>query len=103
MNFKRKLFLMLAIVLCINIVFNGFLIATVNAAQEKGEKHVLHIVLDGLSDKLFEDVKKAGASTPNIDMLIENGTRLSQLNTTVPSYGGAQAGLVTGVYPEARL
>ena len=71
-------------------------------AEGANNKYVINIVWDGLSADLFNRLKASGLETPNIDELINNGTKLDNVRTSIPSYGGAQAALVTGAYPETN-
>lgn len=71
---------------------------TAGAAGVNG-KYVINVVWDGLSADLFNRLKASGLRTPNIDELIKNGTGLNNVRGTIPSYGGAQAALVTGASP----
>lgn len=71
-------------------------------AESTNNKHVINIVWDGLSADLFSRLKASGLQTPNIDELINNGTKLDNVRATIPSYGGTQAALVTGASPETN-
>lgn len=64
------------------------------------DKHVINLILDGLSSSLYNRLKQEGLNTPNIDELISNGTILDNVKTTIPSYGAAQASSITGASPE---
>ena len=88
--------------LLVLVLFMTAFTGTSAAGQESGGtsgKHVLHIVWDGLSSSLYANLKAGGLDTPNIDELVNRGTMLTNVTTTIPSYGGAQAALVTGAYP----
>ncbi|GAA0084086.1 hypothetical protein UT300007_05250 [Clostridium sp. CTA-7] len=65
-------------------------------AEGTNNKRVINIVIDGLSDKMYEEIKERGVETPNIDLLINNGTRLREVETVIPAYGGSQAAALTG-------
>lgn len=65
-------------------------------AEDTIQKNVINIVVDGLSDRMYEEVKGRGVETPNIDTLIENGSRLREVDTVIPAYGGSQVAALTG-------
>lgn len=71
-------------------------------AEEKTKKYILNIIWDGLSADYYNTLKEKGLNTPNIDALMQNGTKLDNLKTAIPSYGGAQAAALTGANPEAN-
>uniref|UniRef100_UPI00261DD1BD hypothetical protein n=1 Tax=Clostridium sp. TaxID=1506 RepID=UPI00261DD1BD len=88
---KRGLALILAICLILSIIPSKLILA-----ENKSEKSVINLVVDGLSDKMYEEIKSRGVATPNIDLLISNGARLREVETVIPSYGGSQASALTG-------
>ncbi|WP_373205526.1 alkaline phosphatase family protein [Clostridium tertium] len=90
-NNKRGLALIVAICLIISIVPSKIILA-----ENNSEKNVINLVIDGLSDKMYEEIKSRGVDTPNIDLLISNGARLREVETVIPSYGGSQATALTG-------
>ncbi|WP_168354879.1 alkaline phosphatase family protein [Clostridium sartagoforme] len=88
---KRSLALVISICLILSIVpFKS------TFAEGKNDKKVINIVVDGLSDKMYEEIKGRGVETPNIDSLISNGSRLREVKTVIPAYGGSQAAALTG-------
>lgn len=103
MNSKfRKLISMLSVFFMIAgllPVLNG---SDVVRAGGVNGKYVINMVWDGLSADLFSRLKASGLETPNLDVLINNGTMPDGLATTIPSYGGAQAALITGAFPETN-
>lgn len=88
---KRGLALILAISLILSITPSKLILADNNS-----EKSVINLVIDGLSDKMYEEIKSRGVDTPNIDLLISNGARLREVKTVMPAYGGSQATALTG-------
>ncbi|MBP3886878.1 MAG: alkaline phosphatase family protein [Cellulosilyticum sp.] len=66
------------------------------------KNYVINVILDGLGSDLFNEIKENGAQTPNLDTLIENGVRLTNVKTTIPSYGGSQAAFLTGASPNTN-
>jgi LPXTG-motif cell wall-anchored protein len=71
-------------------------------AEENTNKYVLNIIWDGLSADYYNTLKEKGLNTPNIDALVQEGTKLDNLKTSIPSYGGAQAAALTGANPESN-
>lgn len=71
-------------------------IQAIGAGTENDEKYVIQLVMDGLSDTMYDTIKAAGAQTPNIDALIADGSRLRKVETVIPTYGGSQAAALTG-------
>lgn len=100
MNSKLRRFISMLLVFFVTVsllpLLNG---SNAVKAEAVNGKYVINIVWDGLSADMFNRLKASGLQTPNIDELISNGTKLDNVKTTVPSYGGAQAALVTGAYP----
>lgn len=95
---KRGLALILAICLILSITPSKLILA-----ENSSEKSVINLVIDGLSDKLYEEVKSRGVDTPNIDLLISNGTRLREVETVIPAYGGSQATALTGADTDTNM
>lgn len=65
-------------------------------AEDIVQRKVINIVVDGLSDSMYEEIKARGVETPNLDSLIANGSRLREVETVIPAYGGSQAVALTG-------
>lgn len=69
------------------------------AADAKPSEHVIYLVLDGLSNDLYDRIKSSGAQTPNLDKLAGTGTRINGIETVIPTFGGSQAAALTGDSP----
>lgn len=97
MKCKRFLSRLLVVMMAFSL-FTGMSVSGADQAGVSG-KYVINIIWDGLSDSLYNTLKASGGTTTNIDELIARGTKLDNVATTIPSYGGAQAALITGAYP----
>lgn len=75
---------------------NNEMIKSISVSAQSNGRYVINLVIDGLSDRMYDQIKASGISTPNIDALIENGARLHNVKTVIPSYGGSQAAALTG-------
>ncbi|MDP4153846.1 MAG: alkaline phosphatase family protein, partial [Bacillota bacterium] len=60
------------------------------------DQYVINLVIDGLSNSVYDQAKQAGLLTPNIDKLLANGTRLRGVDTTIPAYFGSEVAALTG-------
>lgn len=101
MRYKKYLSVLLSFIMTVSLITFNIDKTPVKAAGENN-KNVVHIILDGISNKLYDDLIKEGYDFPNINDLIVNGTKIEDMKTTIPSYGGAQAAVLTGAYPEAN-
>ncbi len=81
-------------VCCLLLQTVCFTVSAQTPAQDKN--YVIQIVTDGLSDKMFDQLKAKGAKTPNLDSLILGGSRFRNVETTVPSYAASSAAGMTG-------
>ena len=70
---KRNLKRIISIIL-VGILSIGVLPQTgTQAAEQTPGNYVIQLVIDGLSNELFDELKASGAQTPNIDWLMEQG------------------------------
>ncbi|MFD0960006.1 alkaline phosphatase family protein [Paenibacillus chungangensis] len=60
---------------------------------------VVHITWDGFYNGLYDSAKEKGVATPNLDLLVNSGMRLTNHATTVPSVEAAKYSALTGAYP----
>ena len=90
-----------AAILLTGAMLAGYLPQAVPAfAQDfQPSEHVIHLVLDGLNNDLYDQIKASGAQTPNLDKLAAEGTRINGINTVIPAFGGSQAAALTGDTP----
>lgn len=100
MNWKKILQRGTAVLLAGAMFVGYFPQATPAFAQDfQPSEHVIHLVLDGLSNDLYDQIKSSGAQTPNLDKLISSGTRMNGIQTVIPAFGGSQASALTGDSP----
>ncbi len=101
MRNKKNLSIMLMLMMIFNVLSVNFNDSNVKA-EENPKRYVLNIIWDGLSADYYNALKEKGLKTPNLEALIQRGTKFDNLKTVIPSYGGAQAAAVTGAYAEAN-
>ena len=100
----------MSVVLALALLISGFSIPAGAAegdrpaGQSSPAQHVIQLVIDGLDEALYARIKNAegGAATPNLDRLIARGTRLNDVKTVIPAFGGPQVAALTGASTTAN-
>lgn len=86
-------------VLALSLILGNIVWGKEEDLSYTNKNYVINIVLDGLGNELFDEIIESGAYIPNLQTLIGDGIRLTNVKTSIPSYGGSQAAFLTGVSP----
>ena len=100
--FKKHFMKLFVVITLLLSLFNLPNQKDINVSALEKEERIVWIAIDGLSDQLYNEFMVKDTQLPNFELLMNQGSRLTEVKIDRPGYAGAQAATLTGHTPHSN-